>query len=79
MLIRLKGTNFYSGRVTFSARGEVQEVEEEEAIRLLHQFPDWFEAVGGQDAGGAEPETPPQSEKSLPAAPRKKPYKAKGK
>jgi hypothetical protein len=69
--------NGYRGAVTATFGQEI-EVEEGLAAELL-ALPDWFEAVGGQDSPAAEVESAEPKTKSLPAPPRSKPYKAKGK
>lgn len=79
MKIRSKLWKGYQGRGIAIPAGAVVELGEEEAQRLLLKFPDWFEAVGGQDTGADSAKAPSTSEKSLPAAPRKKPYRGKGK
>lgn len=79
MKILNKSTTVYHGKVTIAA-GEMVEVEAEEAQRLLRTFPEWFEAVGGEPSPEAEVSVNPViGEKSIPAPPRSKPFKAKGK
>lgn len=79
MRLRLYGRDNYNGQTGRWERGEEKEVGEQEAHRLLASFPEWFEAVGGQAEEPAVGDAESAPEKSLPAAPRKKPFRGKGK
>jgi hypothetical protein len=78
MKLRCIKPNGYRGSINVAA-GEVVEVGDELAAKLL-ALPGRFEPVGRQaGAGEVVPETPKMSAKDLPAPPRKKPYRAKAK
>lgn len=82
MRIRCKRDRPYVGPHVRLGPGEVREVEEGEAQRLLRTFPQWFEVAG--DAVAAPETAEPgvdsvETHKAIRRPPRSKPRKARTK
>ena len=77
MKLRCVKPGGYRGAISL-AFGEVVDVESGLAAALLARS-DWFEAVGGEALPAPEVNQGDSYEKSIPAPPRKKPYRGKGK
>ena len=79
MRLRLYGADHYNGDSGAWRRGDVRDVAEQEALRLLATFPQWFERAEDVPQKPGEADSPSPVIRIVDSPPASKPFWKKGK